>query len=104
MELSLDNIAVIVGLLFMFGGLVGAWVETRLKVKTLMCESTQAAERYRECRKQLFSKQDEIIAGQAALRQTTTEVIGDLKTSIVRNAQKIDDLVEWLKQNGGKNA
>lgn len=100
MDISLDNVACVVGMVFLFGGLIAAAVETRFKVKQLMDESKASVRRYDDCRKHLFMKQDDIIAGQADLRQRMAEVTGDLKTSIMRNSQKIDDLVDWLKRNG----
>ena len=80
MHISLDNVATVAGLLLMFGGLVGAWVETRLKVKQLMRDSAIATERYRECRKVQFEKHDAIIEGLAALKQKCAEDTGELKT------------------------
>lgn len=104
MHISLDSIATVAGLLLMFGGLVGAWVETRLKVKQLMRDSAIATERYRECRKVQFEKHDAIIEGLAALKQKCAEDTGELKTSIARNEQKLDDLAELVKRtlNGRK--
>ena len=106
MHLSLDNIACVVGMLFMFAGLVGAWVETRLKVRTNMRDIETLQTKHRECRKQQMARGDELLNTVHMLRQEFTERLGEINTNTAQTAQKLDDFIAWSKKNGngGKHA
>ena len=104
MELSLQNIACAAGLALMISGLIGAWVETRLKVKTLMRNAEVIDKRYREDKKQQAEKANELLESLHGLRQEFTERLGEINTTTATTAQRLDDLVEQLKRNGVRNA
>jgi ribosomal protein L17 len=107
MELSLSDVSMIVGLVIFCAGLIGTWVETRLRVKELMRGSEVAITLAKETKVAHDKKAEELLAALNALRQGFAESVGEIRTVMAATTQKLDDLIGWMKHNGttgGKNA
>ena len=97
MDLDFKEISAIAGLLLMFAGTVGVWMDAVARIKQLEKDISGVKAMRTNCDAR-FNKIFELIQNNEREQTSTLTAIQVLMAATV---QRLDDLIQWQKNNGG---
>ena len=97
MDLDFKEISAIAGLLLMFAGTVGVWMDAVARIKQLEKDISGVKAMRTNCDVR-FNKIFELIQNNEREQTSTLTAIQVLMAATV---QRLDDLIQWQRNNGG---